>query len=286
MYLAHFGLQEMPFSLTPDTAYVFSTRAHQEALNTLLVAAGSGEGFIKITGEVGCGKTLLCRRFLSALGNDYVTCYLPNPNLTPRTLLLTLAEELGETLPASANSYRLNKALGQRLLALASEGKRVVVCLDEAQALSLANLEALRLLSNLETEKRKLMQVVLFGQPELDETLARSDLRQLRQRIAFAYRLSGLTPNELAFYLEHRLRIAGHVGGSVFSSAAVRRLQRASDGTPRLVNVLAHKALMAAFGEGSSSVEARHLRSAERDTAHSIQGQRPGWFGWFDWRLH
>ena len=287
MYLAHFGLAERPFALTPDTAYAFSTRAHQEALNTLLVAADAGEGFIKITGEVGTGKTLLCRRFLAALagrGADFLTCYLPNPNLTPRTLMLALAEELGETLPASANQYTLHKTINQRLLALAAENRRVVVCLDEAQALSLESLEALRLLSNLETEKRKLMQVVLFGQPELDTKLQRTDLRQLRQRIAFAYRLHGLSLSELGFYVEHRLRVAGHVGAAVFSAAAIRRLHRASNGTPRLVNILAHKALLAVFGEGGAGVERRHVRAAERD-GDAWAAPRRGWLGWLGWRL-
>ena len=282
MYLAHFGLGEPPFALTPDTAYAFSTRAHQEALNTLLVAADAGEGFIKITGEVGTGKTLLCRRFLAALaqrGDEFLTCYLPNPNLTPRTLMLSLAEELGETLPASADPYTLHKTINQRLLELASANLRVVLCIDEAQALSLESLEALRLLSNLETEKRKLMQVVLFGQPELDSKLQRDDLRQLRQRIAFAYRLRGLSRDELGFYLQHRMRIAGHLGAPVFSPAAIRRLHAASGGTPRLVNILAHKALLAVFGEGGASVERRHVRAAERDGDGEAESRR-GWLGW------
>lgn len=279
MYLAHFGLREMPFALTPDTTYAFSTRTHQEALNTLLVAVGGGEGFIKITGEIGTGKTLLCRRFLRTLGSSYITCYMPNPNLTPRTLLLTLAEELGETLPASADPFTLHKTISQRLLELSAESKRVVVCIDEAQALSHENLEALRLLSNLETEKRKLMHVVLFGQPELDTRLAEPELRQLRQRIAFAYHLTGLSGIELGFYVEHRLRVAGRVGPAVFSAAAVKQLLRASGGTPRLVNVLAHKSLLAVFGEGGAVAESRHIDAAMRDGVDALPTRR-GWLGW------
>lgn len=281
MYLAHFGLQELPFALTPDTTYTFSTRAHQEALNTLLLAVEGGEGFIKITGEIGTGKTLLCRRFLRTLGDAFVTCYLPNPHLTPRSLMLAMAEELGDAVLASAIPDRLHTILNERLLALADQGKRVVVCLDEAQALSRENLEALRLLSNLETEKRKLMQVVLFGQPELDETLARPELRQLRQRIAFAYRLQGLTADELRLYVEHRLRVAGRVGPPLFSGRAIDRLHRASQGTPRLINILAHKSLLTAFGEGSASVEIRHVRAAARDDAEAaVKGG-----DWLRWRL-
>lgn len=279
MYLQHFGLAELPFGLTPDTAFVFSTRAHQEALNTLLVAAASGEGFIKIVGEVGTGKTLLCRRFLATLPADTVSCYLPNPQHTPRTLLLALAEELGASLPASADEFTLLKKINDTLLHLAAEGRRVVVCIDEAQALPRASLETLRLLSNLETEKRKLLQVVLFGQPELDDCLARPDLRQLRQRIAFHDRLGTLGRHELALYLDHRLRVAGHRGAPVFSRGAVAALLRASGGTPRLVNILAHKALLAVYGAGGVTVERRHVRAAVRDTldAPSFSTARFGW---------
>lgn len=279
MYLAHFGLHELPFGLTPDTAFAFSTRTHQEALNTLLIAADSGEGFIKITGEVGTGKTLLCRRFLATLPPQYLSCYLPNPNHTPRTLLLALAEELGESLPATASEFTLQKKINDTLLHLAAEGRRVVVCVDEAQALKHGSLETLRLLSNLETEKRKLMQVVLFGQPELDARLAMPDLRQLRQRISFHYRLGALGRDELRLYLDHRLRVAGYRGAEVFTRPAVAALHKASGGTPRLVNILAHKALLAVFGEGGVQIERRHVRDAARDTLEPA-GPRFGWMKW------
>jgi MSHA biogenesis protein MshM len=278
MYLAHFGLTELPFGITPDTAFAFATRAHQEALNTLLVAADSGEGFIKITGEVGTGKTLLCRRFLATLPDSYISCYLPNPNHTPRTLLLALAEELGHTLPAQSNEFALLKKLNDTLLHLAAEGRRVVVCVDEAQALKHASLETLRLLSNLETEKRKLMQVVLFGQPELDAKLAQPNLRQLRQRISFHYRLGTLSRDELRLYLDHRMRVAGHRGAEVFSRAAVAALHKASGGTPRLANLLAHKSLLAVFGAGGVVVERRHVRDAARDTLDAPR--RLSWLRW------
>ena len=286
MYLAHFGLRELPFGLTPDPAYAFSARAHQEALNTLLVAVNGGEGFIKITGEIGTGKTLLCRRFLAVLAAggdgavDTVSCYLPNPNLTPRTLLLSLAEELGDALPAAATAHVAQKRIEQRLVELAAAGRRVVVCLDEAQALGPANLEALRLLSNLETEKRKLLQIVLFGQPELDRTLECDDMRQLRQRIAFQYRLQGMTRAETGCYVDHRMRIAGHAGATLFASRAIDRLQRASGGTPRLVNILAHKSLLAAFGSGAPAVDTRHVRAAIDDGGAATTSPRQRWLRW------
>src|SRR4029079_4131925 len=229
-----FGLREPPFGITPDTSFTFSCASHQEALNTLLVAVANGEGFIKIVGEVGTGKTLLCRRFLSTLDDKHVTAYIPNPYLEPRALMLALAEELRVAIDAGAEQHQILKQINHALLDFAREGKRVVVCLDEAQAMPLESLEALRLLSNLETEKRKLLQVVLFGQPELDDKLSQDSVRQLRQRITFQYHLDALTRAELRQYLDHRLRVAGYRGSEVFSRAAIASLQRASGGTPRL----------------------------------------------------
>jgi MSHA biogenesis protein MshM len=280
MYLAHFGLRELPFGLTPDTAYAYATRAHQEALNTLLIASQHGEGFIKVTGEVGTGKTLLCRRFLASLGDDCVTCYLPNPLLTPATLLRALADELELKLSPQASDYELHKAINGELLALAAEDRRVIVCVDEAQALPLQSLETLRLLSNLETEKRKLLQVVLLGQPELDTQLALTSMRQLRQRIAFHYRLTGMDRAELRHYLHHRVHVAGRTGVELFSPGAIAALQRATGGTPRLVNILAHKALLAVYGAGGDTVDAAHVRAAARDTDGSLPCA-PFGLGWW-----
>lgn len=276
MYLEHFGLTERPFGITPDTGYTVATRAHQAALNTLLVAIQGGEGFIKITGEVGTGKTLLCRRLLQALPAGAVSAYLPNPYLAPRTLLMALAEELGlPPPPADLDEYHLLQAVNRTLLDHAAAERSVVLCIDEAQAMPLETLEALRLVSNLETEKRKLIQIVLFGQPELDTRLADPAVRQLRQRIAFHYRLRGLERNEVDNYLAHRLRVAGYRGEGVFSAGAVRGVHRASRGTPRLINILANKALLAAFGEGRQRVSAGHVRRAAADTEGAASA---GWW--------
>lgn len=274
MYLKHFGLRELPFGITPDTSFAYSVHSHQEALNTLLLALHEGEGFVKITGEVGTGKTLLCRRLLQALGDGWVSAYLPNPNLDGSTLLLALAEELDVAEPARLDQYHLLRELNRALLDFARAKKRVVVLIDEAQAMPTETLEALRLLSNLETEKRKLLQIVLFGQPELDEKLGRPEIRQLLQRIAFHYRLGGLKKGELGHYVAHRLRVAGYLGERLFSDGALRALHRASGGTPRLVNILAHKALMAVYGEGRQTVKVRHVRLARQDTEGA---KRVGW---------
>ena len=266
MYESHFGLREPPFGITPDTSFAYACNSHQEALNTLLVAARNGEGFMKVTGEVGTGKTLLCRRFLATLDARFVSAYIPNPYLEPRTLMFALADELGVTLPREADQHHLLKELTRALLNFARQGKTVVVCLDEAQAMPQETLEALRLMTNLETEKRKLLQVVLFGQPELDQRLAQTSVRQLRQRITFQYRLSMLKVKEVDHYLSHRLRVAGYRGGQLFVPAAVRSLHRASGGVPRLINIMAHKSLLLAFGEGMQQVLPRHVRSAAADT--------------------
>lgn len=271
MYREFFGLSELPFGITPDTGFFFAFASYQEALNTLLVAARTGEGFIKITGEVGTGKTLLCRKFMASLGSDFVTAYIPNPYLEPRTLLLAVAEDLRITLDAGEDQYHLLKALTLGLLNFAREEKRVVLCLDEVQAMPLETMEALRLLTNLETEKRKLLQIVLFGQPELDDKLEQASVRQLKQRITFHYQLGVLRRDELDSYIAHRLAMAGNRGAPLFSQAALGLLYRASGGVPRLVNILAHKALLLTYGEGRAQAGKKQVRAAIADTPAARQ---------------
>ena len=278
-YLAHFGLREPPFGITPDTSFFFPCRSAQEALNTLLVALNNGEGFIKITGEVGTGKTLLCRKFLTTLDEKrWVSAYITNPSLEPRTLLLAFAEELATATEPGVDQHRLLKALTRALVGLAAQEKRVVLCLDESQAMPIDTLETLRLLTNLETEKRKLLQVVLFGQPELDKKLARESIRQLRQRISFHHDLHGLDEEEVGAYFTHRLRVAGYTGPQLLTPGARHALYRGSRGVPRLVNILAHKALLLVYGEGGWSIERRHLRAARLDTPAAVQPR--GWWPW------
>ena len=277
MYLEHFDLQELPFTLTPNTAFFLNQGCHREALNVLLVALRSGEGFIKITGEVGTGKTLLCRQLLKLLEAPFVTAYLPNPVLNPNGLRMALADELEVGYARNSGQHRLLAALTERLLELSRDGRRVVLIVDEAQAMPEDTLEALRLLTNLETERDKLLQVVMFGQPELDQRLAGDSLRQLRQRIGFSYTLQPLSREVLPQYLQFRLQAAGYSGEPVFSPAAAELIFRGSRGVPRLVNILAHKGLLAAFGEGSRRVERAHARRALRDTDDARAGLGWGW---------
>ena len=266
MYLNHFGLKELPFSITPDTSFYFASRSYQEGLNTLLFAVISGEGFIKITGEVGTGKTLLCRKLMYCLGFSFKVAYVPNPYLEPKSLLMVLAQELGITLPTEVTQHALLNALTHGLLNFARNGIKVVVCLDEVQAMPIETLEALRLLSNLETEKRKLLQVVIFGQPELEDKLNHASIRQLKQRITFEYQLGRLSRDEMQYYLNHRLVIAGYQGSRIFSNAALALMYLKSKGTPRLVNILAHKALLATFGKGKHQVGIKEVFAAASDT--------------------
>lgn len=275
MYLEHFRLRELPFTLTPDTAFFMNRAGHQDALNVLLVALRSGEGFVKVTGEVGTGKTVLCRSLMKTVHGEAAVAYVPNPYLRPTTLLYAIADELGIKYPARAKLHQFMAAVYRGLILLNHERKRVVVCLDEVQAMPIKTLETLRLLTNLETEKRKLIQVVLFGQPELDALLDEPSIRQLRQRITFSYRLQPLNRVAHAQYVNHRLAIAGHQGPPLFSVAALNLLYRHSRGIPRLVNILAHKGLMAAFGEGEAAVARRHVRAAADDTADARAWRGP-----------
>lgn len=292
MYLRHFALREAPFSITPDSAFFYPHDGAQAALNTLLVALRSGEGFLKIVGEVGCGKTVLCRQLLKTLQGECITAYIPNPDMGPDDLLLALLAELGSAVvvprsrsrsaPAKLSRHQLMTQLANCLFEHAKSGRRVVVCIDEAQAIPLRTVESLRLLSNLETEKKKLLQLVLLGQPELDIKLALPEIRQLLQRITFSEYLGPMRAVHVPLYLAHRLATAAAneaTDTQVFEAAAARYLGRVSGGVPRLVNVLAHKCLMLAYGENSHRVALRHVRIAAADTP-GVQGKLSRWCSW------
>lgn len=268
MYLEHFKLKEFPFSLTPNTEFFCGLPGYQGALNVLLVSLRSGEGFVKVTGEVGSGKTLLCRVLLNEIKNDFVTAYVPNPDLTPFGLRKALAQEIGIPKPFPKESNDLLQLIVEKLLELFKNNQRVVIILDEAQAISDECLEALRLLTNLETENSKLLQVVLFGQPELDIRLNQTSLRQLKQRIGFSYRLPELSRSELDVYLYHRLAMAGHTYGPLFDQKACDLLYQKSKGLPRIVNILCNKALMVAYGRGGFKVDVAAMRLSVEDTEY------------------
>ncbi len=289
MYLRHFSLREAPFSITPDSAFFYPHEGAQAALNMLLVALRSGEGFLKIVGEVGCGKTVLCRQLLKTLQGECVTAYIPNPDMGPDDLLMALVHELGVDVSPLVDGHQLPRhnvlnALRDRLLTHAAAGRRVVVCIDEAQAMPVGTMESLRLLSNLETEKQKLLQLVLLGQPELDEKLSRPEIRQLLQRITFSEYLGPMMGHQIPAYLEHRLATAAlskATDTQVFHIDAAQEVARFSGGVPRLVNVLAHKCLMLAYGENVHRVNLRHVRLAAADTPGvRVRARVPWWWRW------
>ncbi len=277
MYLEHFGLRQLPFQLTPNTRFRFDLPTHHAALNMLMATLRSGEGFVKIVGEVGTGKTLLCRTLLNSLGDGFVTAYLPDPCLSPVGVRLALAEELGLELGDEIGEHQIMRRITERLVQFRAAGKRAVLLVDEAQALPRASLESLRLLTNLETETAKLLQVVLFAQPELDEMLAYGEMRQVRQRITFSHRLEPMSRIDMEGYVAYRLALAGYTGRDLFAPVALTLLFRASRGIPRLVNILSHKALLWAFGRGAREVQRKDMRRAIADTEEARPASGPGW---------
>lgn len=266
MYLYHYGIKELPFTLTPNTNYFFGLPSHKEAIAVLVTALKTGEGFIKVTGEVGTGKTLICRKLLNELPKDFVTAYIPNPFLNPAELRRSVANELNVSLTDNADQQEFTHRIQQQLIHIHQENKGVVLIIDEAQALPVESIEALRLMTNLETESRKLLQVVLFGQPELDEKLALPELRQLKQRITFSYTLRLMNADQVYQYVRHRMAVAGYRGAEIFNRKCCELMFKASKGTPRIVNVLCHKALMLAYGEGTQQITLAHTLMAIKDT--------------------
>ncbi|MBT1451692.1 AAA family ATPase [Glaciecola sp. XM2] len=280
MYLYHFGIRELPFTLTPNTQYFFGLPSHKEAIEVLTTALDAGEGFIKVTGEVGTGKTLICRKLLNELDKNFVSAYIPNPYLSPIELRKAVASELNVELSDGGDQQEFTQRIQKRLIEIRKSKRSAVLIIDEAQALPDESIEALRLMTNLETESHKLMQVVLFGQPELNEKIARKELRQLRQRITFSYHLQQMDAHQIEQYISHRMRVAGHATGSIFEPGVCEYLQIASRGTPRIVNVLCHKALMLAFGEGSKTVTQTHIQLAAKDTEAAFAIPKSRWFSW------
>ena len=267
MYQHYFRLTTPPFALTPDTRFFCQAPPHLEALTMLMVCLKQGEGFIKIVGEVGSGKTLLCRRLLHELGqNDFVTAYIPNPNIRATELPQVLAKELGLLEASGVEGHLLQEKLMDHLISINQQHKTVVLIIDEAQAMPDETLEALRLLTNLETETHKLLQVILLGQPELEAKLATYSLRQLQQRITFSYQLKPFTQYQTIAYIQHRLIVAGHTYGALFTKKALQDIHRYSGGLPRIINILAHKALLAAYGKGLTQVNRQCIKQAIADT--------------------
>lgn len=277
MYLDHFGLERAPYRITPDLE-LFHTGANRGAvLEALKYAIEQGEGIVKVVGEVGSGKTMLARMLAAQLPDHCSLAFLAHPNIGPDEAVRALAYEFGFDVNESLGKTSLTQRLYDYLVAQHAHGRRAVLFIEEAQGMPRETLEEVRLLSNLETGRDKLLQIVLFGQPELDDTLNQHSMRQLRERITCHFELAPFTPAEVASYLDARLRTCGYRGGPMFSRGAVSLLARASEGLLRRVNVLADKSLLAAFAEGRHRVEVRHVRRAVRDAGIRLPGPRYGW---------
>lgn len=280
MYQSYFGLAEEPFSIAPDPRYLYMSRRHQEALAHLLYGVNAGGGFVLLTGEVGAGKTTVCRCLLEQIPESCDVAYIFNPKLTVEELLSTICTEFGITCPPGNTSAPGNisikvyiDCINAYLLAAHASGRHTVLVIDEAQNLSADVLEQLRLLTNLETSQRKLLQIILLGQPELAEMLARPELRQLAQRIIARYHLGPLGKQEVAAYVQHRLAVAG-AQRLLFPAALMGKLYRLSGGIPRIVNLLCDRALLGTYAQNRERVDRATLKQAAREVLHHPAAQR------------
>ena len=274
MYYSYFGLNQAPFKITPNTEFLFGGGNRGPILEALIYAITHGEGIIKVTGEVGSGKTMLCHMLPTRLPANIDTVYIANPSVSPEDILHAIAFELQLGMERGAGRLGVMQALHDALLKRFAEGKRVVVFVEESQSMPLATLEEIRLLSNLETRNDKLLQIVLFGQPELDDNLRQPNIRQLRERITQSFELEPLTPGEIREYMMFRLRTAGYRGPDLFPATAVNSIARASQGLTRRVNLIADKALLAAFSENTHTIRLKHVDAAVRDSEFSQPAAR------------
>ena len=269
MYYEFFGLTHAPFKITPDTDVFFEGGNRGAILEALIYAITHGEGIIKVTGEVGSGKTMLCRVLQTRLPQNVETVYLANPSVSPEEILHAIAFEMRLHVPKDASRLEVMHALNDYLLERHSQQRQVVVFVEESQGMPISTLEEIRLLSNLETKQHKLLQIVLFGQPELDENLRQQNIRQLRERITHSFSLMPLDDEDVRAYLTFRLRAAGYHGPDLFDRRVITHMTRVCEGLTRRLNLVADKALLAAFAEGTHNVSLDHVKAAVRDSEFS-----------------
>ena len=274
LYLEHFGLREPPFRITPHTDFFFTGANRGPTLDALIYAITQDEGIVKVTGEVGSGKTMLCRMLLERLPDDVESLYLANPSLSRSEILGAIADELGIPFEGKT-THSMIRTLQDTLVQRYADGKRVVILIDEAHAMPAESLEEIRLLSNLESKATKLLQIALFAQPEIEERLAANDMRQLRERITQHFNLSPLKSDEVGGYLEFRLRAAGYRGPNPFTERAIEQIAKISEGLSRRINILADKSLLAAYSASTYKVDIREIQVANQDARFSPLQQKP-----------
>ncbi|MFK8067353.1 MAG: ExeA family protein [Gammaproteobacteria bacterium] len=269
MYKEYFGLKQSPFKITPDTTLFFPGANRGAVLQALTYAVTSGEGIVKVVGEVGSGKTMLCRMLEDSLPNDVEVVYLANPSLTPENLLHAIGFEMNlDVEPADPQLKAMHK-IQDYLVDQHANNKRVVMFVEEAQSMPIETLEELRLLSNLETKQDKLLQIVLFGQPELDENLSKQHIRQLKERITYSFNLAPLQEYEVRDYMNSRMRASGYQGMDLFDPKAVKEIWKHSGGLLRRINILGDKACLAAYAENDRVVTLKHVKTAVNDSDFS-----------------
>jgi len=280
MYLEHFGLREAPFRITPHTEFFFAGANRGATLEALIYAITHDEGIVKVSGEVGSGKTMLCRMLLEKLPDNVETVYLANPSLSRHDILHAIAEELKAPLTGK-RANQLLRALQDQLLAIYAAGRLVVVMVDEAHAMPPETLEEIRLLSNLESNRHKLLHIVLFGQPELDEHLSQKNMRQLKERITHNFALDPFLRSDIGSYLMFRMRAAGYHGPDLFTPGAIQLISHASEGLTRRINILADKALLSAFSEDKHQIDAKQVNTAIHDAQFNpMLTRKTRWKSW------
>ncbi|MFB3058663.1 MAG: ExeA family protein, partial [Gammaproteobacteria bacterium] len=274
MYEEYFGLERPPFKISPDTSMFFEGGKRGDILEALVYAIHRGEGIIKVVGEVGSGKTMLCRMLQLKLPKSVEIIYIANPSVSAEDILFVIANEMELPAAKDASKHEVVNMLQEYLLQRHIEDKQVVLFIEEAQGMPLDTLEEIRLLSNLETDQHKLLQIILFGQPELDENLAKKSIRQLRERITHSFDLSPLTPGEIHQYLNFRMRQVGYTGPELITGRLAKNVARYSNGLLRRINIIADKILLSAYAEGTHSLTRRHVIKAVNDSAFGEEAGR------------
>lgn len=270
MYKTFFNIDNLPFAIIPDVRFYCNLPSHEEAVNSITYSIANEDSLITVTGEIGVGKTLVCKKVMEILAKENTLCHIPNPSFGTDDFYRSILNQLGNPKSKDSGRYDLLTNIQNILIEYRKKNKTVIVIIDEAQLMNAQMLESVRLLTNLEHSNKKLIQIIMFGQPELDEQLERKDLRQFAQRVVFSYKIRTLTLDECNHYVVHRLIQAGHNTGSLFSPQALKHLHKYSQGVPRIINILAHKAMMFSYSRNIMQIDFDSIKAAIKDSPNAI----------------